>query len=265
MEDGEPHAANHEADARVREPDGVPSEVVREDHDGVVYLTLNRPHKRNALDIATFEALETHLLAMTAVLDDIGAVVIRGAGSCFSAGADISGPTRSRRRNFQGSVIELLANFPQPVIAAVHGHCVTGGLELALAADLILAAESARFADTHAAFGLAATWGMTQRLPRRIGPYRAREMMFTGRVVSGAEAAEIGLVTRCVPDDQLFSATAQLAEDITRGSWFSHRQHKLAFIRTDGMTLTAGLADESFRTQRVAPDFSSRAGTTYIR
>jgi len=265
MEDIGAHGVHHGSDARTGERGNPPPAIVREDRDGVVYLTLNRPHKRNALDIATFEALETHLVAMAATLDDIGAVVIRGAGPCFSAGADISGPTRSRRHNFQGSVIELLGNFPQPVVAAVHGHCVTGGLELALAADLIVAAESARFADTHSAFGLAATWGLTQRLPRRIGSYRAREMMFTGRVVTGSEAAEIGLAASCVPDDQLASATAQLVEDITRGSWFSHRQHKLALIRTDGMTLAAGLADESFRTQRVAPDFSSRAGARYVR
>ena len=163
------------------------------------------------------------------------------------------------------SVIERLANLPQPVVAVVHGHCVTGGLELALAADLILAAESARFADTHAAFGLAATWGLTQRLPRRIGPYRAREMMFTGRVFDGREAAEIGLASRCVPDADLESATAELVESITRGSWFSHREHKQALLRTDGMALSAGLADESFRTQRVAPDFAERAGERFVR
>jgi enoyl-CoA hydratase len=150
-------------------------------------------------------------------------------------------------------------------VAVVHGHCVTGGLELALAADLILAAESARFADTHARFGLAATWGLTQRLPRRIGPYRAREMMFTGRVFGGREAAEIGLASRCVPDADLESATAELVESITRGSWFSHREHKQALLRTDGMALSAGLADESFRTQRVAPDFAERAGERFVR
>jgi enoyl-CoA hydratase len=239
--------------------------VLREDASGVAYLTLNRPDKRNALDIATFLALEAHVVEVEKAVETIGAVVIRGAGRCFSAGADISGPTRAPRRNFQASVIERLANLPQPVVAVVHGHCVTGGLELALAADLILAAESARFADTHARFGLAATWGLTQRLPRRIGPYRAREMMFTGRVFGGREAAEIGLASRCVPDADLESATAELVESITRGSWFSHREHKQALLRTDGMPLSAGLADESFRTQRVAPDFAERAGERFVR
>jgi enoyl-CoA hydratase/carnithine racemase len=240
-------------------------EVLRDDAHGAVYLTLNRPDKRNALDVATFIALEAHLSAMLDTLDDVGAVVIRGAGQCFSAGADISGPTRAPRRNFQASVIEQLANFPRPVLAVVHGHCLTGGLELALAADLIVAAESARFADTHAQFGLAATWGLTQRLPRRIGAYRTRELMFTGRVVTGREAAEIGLATRYAPDAELQSVTAELVATIVGGSWFSHGQHKKALLRTDGMALAAGLADESLRIQRVAPDFADRGGARFVR
>jgi enoyl-CoA hydratase len=239
--------------------------VLREDADGAAYLTLNRPHKRNALDVATFSALEVHLTEVAKAVDEIGVVVIRGAGQCFSAGADLSGPTRVPRRDFQASVIERLADLPQPVVAVVHGHCLTGGLELVLAADLIVAAESARFADTHATVGLAATWGLTQRLPRRIGTYRAREMMFTGRAVGGREAAEIGLASLCVPDTELKSATAELVESITRGSWFSHQQHKMALLRTDGMPLAAGLADEGFRTQRVAPDFAERAGARFVR
>jgi enoyl-CoA hydratase/carnithine racemase len=89
--------------------------------------------------------------------------------------------------------------------------------------------------------------------------------MFTGRVFDGREAAEIGLASRCVPDADLESATAELVESITRGSWFSHREHKQALLRTDGMALSAGLADESFRTQRVAPDFAERAGERFVR
>src|SRR6185295_17326476 len=89
--------------------------------------------------------------------------------------------------------------------AAVHGHCYTGALELALGADLIVAAESARFADTHGKWGMAPTWGMSQRLPRRIGEARAKGMMLTGRVVSGQEAVAIGLAHACFPD-QAFEA-----------------------------------------------------------
>jgi enoyl-CoA hydratase len=237
--------------------------VLRADRDAVAVLTLNRPSKRNALDITTFVALEAHLADLEAEVDRVGVVVLRGAGACFSAGADISRPTRAPRPNFQAAVIERLANLAQPVIASVHGYCVTGGLELALAADLIVAAESARFADTHARFGLAAGWGLTQRLPRRIGAYRARDMMFTSREVGGREAEQIGLATRCVPDAELERETAGLADAIAAGSWFSHREHKRALLRTDGVPLAAGLADELYRVTKVGPDFAERAGARF--
>jgi enoyl-CoA hydratase/carnithine racemase len=234
------------------------SRVLRHDAAGVATLTLNRPAKRNALDVDTFLALEAELDALEEQVDQVGVVVLRGAGPGFSAGADISGPTRSPRRNFQASVIERLADLPQPVVGVVHGFCFTGGLELVLAADLIVAAESARFADTHARFGLAAGWGLTQRLPRRVGAYRAREMMFTAREYTGREAEAMGLVNRCVPDDQLDAAVDELVGAIVAGSWFSHREHKQTLLRTDGLALRDGLADEAYRTTRVGPDFADR-------
>jgi enoyl-CoA hydratase/carnithine racemase len=89
--------------------------------------------------------------------------------------------------------------------------------------------------------------------------------MFTGRVVTGREAAEIGLATRYAPDAELQSVTAELVETIVCGSWFSHGQHKQALLRTDGMALAAGLADESLRIQRVAPDFANRGGARFVR
>ncbi|WP_375482631.1 enoyl-CoA hydratase/isomerase family protein [uncultured Jatrophihabitans sp.] len=231
------------------------------ERDGVATLVLNRPDKRNALDIDVFRALDDRLDDIAARVDEVGAVVVRGAGSCFSAGADISRPTKAPRHNFQASVIEKLATLPQPTVAAVHGHCVTGGLELALAADLIVASESARFADTHASFALVAGWGMTQRLPRRVGPHKAREMMFTARRYSGREAEAMGLASVCVPDAELDAAVDGLTATIVAGSWFSHREHKRVLVRTDGMTLAEGLADEAYRVPtRVGPDFRARAG-----
>jgi enoyl-CoA hydratase len=234
--------------------------VLRAESAGIATLTLNRPAKRNALDIEVFAALEALLDDLAARSDEVGVVVLRGAGPCFSAGADISGPTRAPRHNYQASVVEKLANLPQPTIGAVRGHCLTGGLELALATDLIVAAESARFADTHARFALVAGWGMTQRLPRRVGAYRAREMMFTAREYTGREAEAMGLAALCVADDALDAAVADLAAGIAAGSWFSHREHKRVLLRTDGMTLADGLADEAYRVAtRVGPDFRERA------
>ena len=138
--------------------------VQREDRDGLATLTLNRPDKLNALTVAMFQQLRDHLLQIAADTEHIGLVVLRGAGKCFSAGhdlADIAHGEHPPQPGFQADTIELLAELPQPVISAVHGHCYTGALELALAGDMIVAAESARFADTHARWALTPVWGMS--------------------------------------------------------------------------------------------------------
>ena len=149
--------------------------VVREDVDGLCTLTLNRPEKLNALNVELFSALDNHVNQLAHEARTIGAVILRGAGRCFSAGhdlADIAAGEKLPRPNFQAGIIERLANLPQPVITAVHGHCYTGALELALAGDIIFAAVSAKFADTHAKWALTPVWGLSQRLPRRWGPTR---------------------------------------------------------------------------------------------
>jgi enoyl-CoA hydratase/carnithine racemase len=113
------------------------------------------------------------------------------------------------------------------VIAAVHGHCYTGSLELALGADLILAGESAKFSDTHGRWGMSPTWGMGSRLPRRVGVQRAKELMFSGRVVSGAEAVGLGLALECVPDAELLPRAEALARSFLANSWFTLRADKM--------------------------------------
>ena len=175
--------------------------VLRDDRDGVAHLTLNRPDKLNALNMEVFQALEAYVKD---VADrPVRAVVLRGAGRCFSAGhdlRDIATGEKPPRANYQSHVIQMLADLPLPVISAVHGHCYTGALELALAGDIILAAESAKFGDTHAKWALTPVWGLSQRLPRRVGTYKAREMMFTCRTYSGRQALEMGLANDCVAD-----------------------------------------------------------------
>lgn len=235
--------------------------VLRTDIDGLATLTLNRPDKLNSLNTELFLALRAHVRAIAAATDTVGCVVVRGAGRCFSAGhdlGDIGKGESSEHLNLQASVIEDLANLPQPVITAVHGHCYTGALELALAGDIILAAENARFADTHAKWGLTPIWGMSQRLPRRIGATKARELMFTCRTVDGAEAEKIGLANACFPDDRFDAAVGEFARSILVNSWFSHRANKRLLVDTDGLPLAAGLAHEVYRNAGVAPDMRQR-------
>ena len=235
--------------------------VLRQDDGGLATLTLNRPEKLNALNVEMFVELREQVDAIAKQTDRIGLVVVRGAGKCFSAGhdlADIAAGERPPRPNFQADTIERLANLPQPVISAVHGHCYTGALELALAGDLIFAAHSAKFADTHARWALTPAWGMSQRLPRRIGTYKAREMMFTCRTYSGEEALAMGLANLCVPDESFDRDLRALAETILANSWHSHRANKALLIETDGFSLEAGLAHEVFRSRGVGPDMRER-------
>jgi len=235
--------------------------VTREDRDGLAVLTLNRPDKLNALNVALFAALEAHVAALEGQEETVGLVVVRGAGRCFSAGhdlGDIAAGERLPRANFQAGIIERLANLPQPVISAVHGHCYTGALELALAGDLIFAAEGAKFADTHARWALTPVWGLSQRLPRRVGTYKAREMMLTCRTYSGVEARAFGLADICAPDADFDAELETLARTILANSWFSHRANKRLLTETDGLPLGAGLAHEVFRGAGRGPDMEAR-------
>jgi len=233
--------------------------VLRDDRDGVAHLTLNRPEKLNALNLDVFGALEAHVKAIGG--SAIRAVVLRGAGRCFSAGhdlGDIATGEKPPRQNYQSHVIEMLADLPLPVISAVHGHCYTGALELALAGDIILASESAKFGDTHAKWALTPVWGLSQRLPRRVGTYKAREMMFTCRTYSGRQAAEMGLADTCVADSEFDGAIDALTAEILANSSFSHAANKRLLIETDGMPQHAGLAHETYRSAGRGPDMESR-------
>ncbi|MDH4393766.1 MAG: enoyl-CoA hydratase/isomerase family protein [Aquabacterium sp.] len=235
--------------------------VLREDRDGLATLTLHRPEKLNALTVALFAELRAHVLQLAQQTEHIGLVVLRGAGKCFSAGhdlADIAHGEKPPQPHFQADTIELLANLPQPVVCAVHGHCYTGALELALAGDMVVAAESAKFADTHARWALTPVWGMSQRLPRRVGMARAQEMTYTARTYSGREAEAMGLVNWCVPDAGFDAAVAGMARGILANSWFSLRANKRLYRETEGLPLRAGLSHEIHRSEGRGPDMDSR-------
>ena len=235
--------------------------ILRTDRDGAATLTLNRPDKLNSLNVQMFVELDAHVRAIAEQTDKVGLVIVRGAGRCFSAGHDLSDIATGEKLPepfYQSKVIERLAGLPQPVISAVHGHCYTGALELALAGDIVFAAEGAKLADTHAKWALTPVWGMSQRLPRRVGTYRARELMFTCRTVGGREAAEIGLADFCVPDAEFDVRLDALAGQILANSWFSHRANKRLLIGTDGLSQPEGLAYEIFRGEGRGPDMADR-------
>jgi len=235
--------------------------VLRQDKDGAATLTLNRPDKLNALNVEVFRELDAHVRKLATETETVGLVILRGAGRCFSAGhdlGDIAVGEKLPEPFYQSKVIERLADLPQPVITAVHGHCYTGALELALAGDIVFAAEGAKFADTHAKWALTPVWGMSQRLPRRVGTYKAREMMFTARNLGGREAERIGLANICVADADFDAELDRLAADILANSWFSHRANKRLVRETDGLPLEAGLAHEIFRGEGRGPDMEAR-------
>lgn len=232
--------------------------ILRHDAAGLCILTLNRPDKLNALDTESFEALDAHLSAIDAD-DGIGCVVLRGAGRGFCAGADLTAfGSGGKSAAFKPGVVEKLGRLRQPVIAEVHGVCFTGGLELALAADFIVAEAGARFADTHGKWGLVGAWGMSQRLPRRIGAAAAKRMMMTARIVDAAEALAIGLIDLLAPAGALDAEVQGLAEQILANSWHTNFATKRLMLETDGMSLADGLAHEHYRYPGLAPDHLDR-------
>jgi len=233
--------------------------IERSDGGGMCTLLINRPEKMNALDTAFFEELDAELATLERETDRIGCVVLRGAGRCFSAGADLnaigSKPVDPR---YKSGVIERLATLPQPTVAAVHGVCFTGGLELALGCDFIVADTSARFADTHGKWGLVAAWGLIQRLPRRIGTQAAKRMMMTGGTIEAEAADALGLVDILAAEGALDDAVATLTRAILESSWHTNIATKRLLRETDGMSLAEGLAHENFRYPGPAPDRAER-------
>ena len=236
--------------------------VLRENKDGAAILTLNRPAKCNALTKDVFEALEGHVDAIARETRKVGLVILRGAGANFSAGYDmqevLAHVKAHAKPHFHSEVIQKLANLPQPVISAVQGHCSTGALELALAADLIVASESARFSDVYARWGLTPVWGLSLRLPHRIGTAKASEMMFTCRSYSGREARDMHLANYCFADDRFDAELALLSVDILANSWYANQVNKRALIEIDGLSLRQAHGLELFKNEGLAPDAAQR-------
>jgi enoyl-CoA hydratase/carnithine racemase len=234
--------------------------VLRADGDGLATLTLNRPDKLNALTPGTFVALRDHLDAI-AEDESVRCVVLQGAGRSFCAGHDldaIASGERAPSKHFEPETVDVLERLPQPTIARLHGHCFTGGLELALACDLLVAAESTRLGDTHGQWGLVPIWGMSVRLPERVGRATAKQLMFTSRRIGGATAAEIGLVDRAVPDADLDRTVADLAAEILANSAGTNRRVKRLLATHDDLGRTEALLHERSLPYSLPEDMQER-------
>jgi enoyl-CoA hydratase len=243
--------------------------VRRENNGGAATLWLNRPEKLNALNKEVFEALDEHVEALARETKTIGLVILRGAGANFSAGYDmhevLEHVKAHAKPHFHSEVIQKIADLPQPVISAVQGHCSTGALELALAADLIVASESAQFSDVYARWGLTPVWGLSLRLPHRIGNTKASEMMFSCRTYSGTQAERMHLANFCFPDDRFDSELKSLCADILCNSWYANRVNKRALIEIDGLSLNDAHALDLFKNEGLAPDAAKRIAKFFAK
>jgi len=215
----------------------------------VATITLNRPEALNALTPAMLQRL-CELFTQLGDDEAIKVIVFTGAGKAFTAGVDLKSLNKITPVNGQISdkvdkpgqkLTQIMSDLPKPIIGKVNGFCFTGGLELALACDLLYAANEAKLGDTHAKWGIRPSWGMSQRLPRRVGTLMAREMTYTARFVGGEEAARIGLVNQAVPREELDATVAKVCEQIVDNSSETVTACKNLYHATDGMSLQDGL------------------------
>ena len=200
--------------------------VIAEVRHGAMWITLNRPAAMNAITPDVVRGIE-QALDEAAKRDDARVVVLTGAGRAFCAGADLKFVRGERDGDQPGAsqfldallaLLNRLERFARPVIAAVNGMALAGGLELVLCCDLVIAATSARFGDAHANYGLLPGGGGSVRLPRKIGATRAKYLMYTGEFVSAGSMESAGLVNQVVEDAQLGAAVDALVKTLAAKS-----------------------------------------------
>lgn len=218
--------------------------------DGIVLLTIDRQEKLNALNPQVTEEIGQALLDVEQ--DEPRVIIVTGAGDrAFVAGADISEmssmePLEAKRFTEIGhAAMALLDKSPIPTIAAVNGFALGGGCELALACDIRIAAENALFGFPEVGLGILPGMGGTQRLPRLVGPAIAKELIFSARRIDAAEAKEIGLVNRVVPEGEALNAARELAAEIAANGPVAIRHAKTAANRSLDVDLISGLEYEA--------------------
>ena len=217
--------------------------ITTEISEGVAVISLNRPEVRNALNSQILRAIP-EVIASLEENPEVDVLVLTGTDPAFCAGLDL------RELGDTGGNIEPEAQssmskgpFPErtkPLIGAINGVAVTGGLELALACDFLIASDRAQFADTHARVGVMPGWGLSVLLPQAIGVRRSREMSSTGNYVGAELAASWGLVNRVVPHEDLIGTVLELAADIRSNNQQGVRQMLQTYESTTSVTLEEG-------------------------
>jgi enoyl-CoA hydratase len=223
--------------------------IIYQNEVGIGKITINRPQAMNAI---TPEMLkELRFAVLEAGSDEkVKVVVLTGAGKAFSAGVDLKALGDRKLENGKvGDILDLPARaliqairtVPKPVIALVNGFCFTGALEIMLGCDIVIAAEDAKIGDTHAKWSLRPTWGMSARLPRRVGFLKAKELSFTADAISGKEAERIGLINLAVPGDKLNEALLAMVKKIMSNSMESIAAYKHLYNTNDSLSLEKSL------------------------
>jgi enoyl-CoA hydratase/carnithine racemase len=218
--------------------------------DGVATLTIDRPHRKNAIDVPTWDELQAALDEL-AVDEGVRCVVLTGAGGDFCAGADLSGGGdggevhQLERMRRIGKVVIALRDLPQPTIAKVRGVAVGVGMSLALGCDLVLAADDARFSLIFARRGLSLDGGASWLVPRLIGMHKAKELALFADIIAAADALELGLLNRVVPGDDLDGLTASWAARLVSGPPIALGMTKRMLNRAYDVGFEQAIDDES--------------------
>lgn len=229
------------------------NEITLSQNGDTATVALNRPEALNAITPSMLDELN-RAFDQIAADPAIRFAILTGAGRAFSAGVDLKAlGERELNDGKVGDILDLparaltnkIATLPIPVIARVNGFCFTGALELALACDLIVVADKARLGDTHAKWNLRPTWGMSQRLPQRVGLLKARELSYTARTLDGQDALDLGLANMLVPVNELDAAIAKLIDEMRPNSGEAFAAYKDLYRVAENEGLAAGLSYEA--------------------
>jgi enoyl-CoA hydratase len=232
--------------------------VLFEIKDHIAIITLNRPEKRNAISQPLLIGLYNNLEKISSD-PEIRVGIITGAGDTFCAGLDLSRLTTDNLMDPRGDgkdLFDVLRKVNKPIIGAINGHAITGGFELALNCDFLIASENASFADTHAKIGIHPGWGMTQLLQQAVGARMAKQMSFTCTFYSAHKMLAAGLVNEVVPKDQLMIRCMEIATDIA-----SVNQNMLGIVKTLIELGSTGTFDQGLGLERKGfIDFLRKSG-----